>query len=145
MLVDFDDPFMGENGQITIDLSDILEDHKETDGDWYFEITYRGHSDIKKKIEAQTYSVKYKTGGKEAITFPPYSIDEKPSKGLGCVKILSAVTPGGSDVTYLSKQYAGLKYNFYSDCLDERFRDHMNICATVKMSKNETYEVGKKE
>jgi len=147
ILVDFDDPFMGDNGQITIDLLDIVPTMAGDTGNndsWYIEITYRSHSDPFKRIEASTYSVKYKSNWKDIITFPPYSITDKPSKGLGSTKVLSASTENGGDVTHISKQYAGMKVNFYNDCSDEVLKNHMNMDATVKVSKGETYVVGKK-
>jgi len=147
ILVDFDDPFMGDNGQITIDLVDIVPNMATDTGEdnsWYIEITYRGHSDPSKRIEARTYSVKYKANWKDIITFPPYSINDKPVRGLGCTKVLSALSSNGGDVTQISKQYAGMKVNFYSDCSDEVLKNHMNVDATVRASKGETFVVSKK-
>ena len=147
ILVDFDDPFMGDNGQITIDLMDIVPDMATDNGandSWCIEITYRGHSDPSKRIEARTYSVKYKSNWKDIITFPPYSIHDMPARGLGSEKILTATTVDG-DMTHMSRQYAGMKVNFYNDCSDEVLKNHMNISATVKSSKGKTYVVGKKK
>ena len=146
-MVDLDDSFTGDNGQITVDLLDIVPDMSTDTGkddSWYLDVTYSGHSDVSKKIEAQQYSVKYKSSWNDIITFPPYSITEKPSKGLGSKKVLSALTEGDEDVTSLAKEFAGLKCNFYEDCSDEVLKNHMNMKATVKASKGKTYLVEKR-
>lgn len=137
ILVDFDDPFMGDNGQITIDIEDVAPSLVGPDGGefWYLDVTYRGHSDAGKRIEAQTYSVRYKAKWGEFVTFPPYSLNDKPSRGLGSKKIVSAECLDGIDIAHLAKQYAGLKTNFYADCPDEVLKNHMHIEAHVTLSK----------
>jgi len=147
IMVDFDDPFTGDNGQITVDLLDIIPEMSTDTGNndyWYLEVTYKGHSDVSKKVEAQQYSVKYKSSWNDIITFPPYSITDKPSKGLGSKKILSALTEADEDVTSLAKESAGLKCNFYEDCCDEVLKNHMNTKAIVKASKGKTHLVEKR-
>lgn len=139
MLGSFDDPFMGDNGQITVDIDDIAPSMAGAFGGdtWYLDITYRGHSDERKKIESQKYGVRYRANWEEFVTFPPYSINDKPSRGLGSKKVVSAESLDGTDVAYLAKQYAGLKANFYEDCPDEVLKDHMNIDAQVTLSKGD--------
>ena len=147
IMVDFDDSFTGDNGQITVDLLDIVPEMSTDTGEddsWYLEVTYRGHSDVSKKIEAQQYSVKYKSTWNDIITFPPYSITEKPSKGLGSKKVVSALSTADEDVVVLAKEYAGLKCNFYEDCSDEVLKNHMSVSAVVQASKGVKYLVEKR-
>lgn len=143
MLGSFDDPFMGDNGQITVDIDDVAPGMAGAFGGdlWYLDVTYRGHSDEKKKIESQKYSVRYRAKWEEFVTFPPYSINEKPSRGLGSKKVISAECLDGTDVAYLAKQYAGLKTNFYDDCPDEVLKNHMSMEAKVTLSKGDSRTV----
>jgi len=148
ILIDFNDSFMGDNGQITIDLEDIVSNPEyDFEGEyWHMDVTYSGHSNVTKKIEAQKYNVRYRAKKNDTILFPPYSISEFPKKGLCSSKIVEAIKENGGDVKYLAKSYSGLRLNFYNDRSEDVVKNHMNVAAKVTVSgkKSTVYHVSSK-
>lgn len=128
---DLDDPFMGENGQISIGISDILNLDADLIGTWNLDVTYTGHANSSKKLEARQFAVRYQSKGEEEVLFPPYSVSEKTDKGLNIVRVLSAVDVDGRDRSLDAKMYAGLKATFYEDLSDEVMKNYLPGKQTI--------------
>jgi len=108
-----------KSGYITIYMDELVPISFQNTSDnslWELEVSYLGHSDPIKKIEAQQFCVKYEChGGDNGIVFPPYSASEKIKKGLGLPKITKAMNEQGNMLSE-AYRYAGLRKNFYKDC-----------------------------
>ena len=81
---------------------------------WYLKITYRGHSNIQKRIPSKTYTVIYKMREDSSFVFPPYSANEQMKVGFAAPKIKSANIMTGENVDLnLVQKYSGLRCDFY--------------------------------
>ena len=81
---------------------------------WYLKITYRGHSNIEKRVPSKKYTVIYKMGDDSPFVFPPYSANEQIKVGFTAPKIKSAKLMTGENVDFnIVQKYAGLRCDFY--------------------------------
>ena len=81
---------------------------------WYLKITYRGHSNIQKRIPSKKYTVIYKMGEESLFVFPPYSANEQIKIGFAAPKIKSANLMTGENVDLnLVQKHSGLRCDFY--------------------------------
>lgn len=111
---------------------------------WCLHITYKGHSNPLKKIEAGTYNVVYHLNidSKISINFPPYPITESAKIGFSAPKIRSVEMDvddhNNKDpkIMEMARKSAGLRCNFYNDCVhDSVVKNYMEEDATVKTNK----------
>lgn len=119
-----------------------------TESNLTLRVRYTGHRNFDKRIPPQTYSVRY-TGEYSGIArFPPYPASSPVKRGLGSVKILSAVREDGVSCLEEARESAGLRGKFYEDVnetgspdskvinfLDESDRIHEDIQIKVLTSK----------
>lgn len=81
-------------------------------------VRYTGHANIKKRSPAQTYSARYTGSLWNTARFPPYPASEPVKKGLGVIKVVSAIRKGGVQCTNEARESAGLRGKFYVDVSD---------------------------
>ena len=119
-----------------------------TESNLTLRVRYTGHRNFDKRIPPQTYSVRY-TGEYSSIAcFPPYPASSPVKKGLGSVKVLSAVRSDGVSCLEEARESAGLRGKFYEDVngpgspdskvinfLDESDRIHEDLQIKVLTSK----------
>lgn len=112
---------------------------------WYLKITYLGHSNAEKRIEARRFTVLYKLGESSEFNFPPYSTHDSICVGFSAPKIKSAKLESGKYMFCLDnvKQYSGLKYDFYNSCPHKEIvKDYIDNPETVIVNtKNKTLHV----
>jgi hypothetical protein len=101
---------------------------------WYLKITYLGHSNTEKRIEARRFTVLYKLEESSEFNFPPYSTQDSIRVGFSAPKIKSAKLESGKHMFCLEnvKQYSGLKYDFYNSCPHKEIvKDYIDNPETV--------------
>lgn len=81
-------------------------------------VRYTGHKNFVKKTPPQTYSVRYAGHLSTIARFPPYPASTPVKKGLGIIKILSAIRSDGVSCIEEARESAGLRGKFYGDVQD---------------------------
>lgn len=120
----------------------------DTDSDLSLRVRYTGHRNTAKKNFPQTYSVRYTGSSSTVARFPPYPASTPVKKGLGVVKVSSAVRSDGVYCLEEARESAGLRGKFYEDVtgagspcsnvinfLDESDRIHEDLQIKVVTSK----------
>lgn len=132
------------NGSIKLDIRDVFESFGYIQDRWRLNVTYKSHSNPKKKIEAKRFKVVYDihVGEGLELNFPPYSITESVKIGFGAHKFKSIESDVEGVKLEDARMYAGLRCNFYNDCeYKEVVKMYMEEDATVKSNKG-SYVVG---
>lgn len=99
-------------------------------------IRYRGHSNISKRYQSETFSVRYMCKDTQSFRFPPYASSESVRRGLSVPRILRCnfVEENGK-LMYgpEAKESAGLRRNFYGNVDDDPCLEQ-NVVTFLDMS-----------
>ena len=127
------------SGSFTLTKNETFKLFGCLDYPWFLKITYVGHSNIEKRIEAKKFTVLYKFGESSEFHFPPYNAHDSISTGFSAPKIKSAKLESGKYMFCLDevKEYSGLKYDFYNSCphkeVVKNYFDHPdNVIVNIK-------------
>lgn len=134
------------SGSLTLSKHETFKLFGCLDYPLYLKITYVGHSNPEKRIDARRFTVLYKLLESSEFHFPPYSTHDSISVGFSAPKIKNAKLEDSCKYMFCLdkvKQYSGLKYDFYNSCPHkEVVRDYIdNPEPVIVNTKNKTLHV----